>query len=215
MRWPASIVIAGSGPSLTEDAANWIRHVPVLAVNDAYRRVQHAFAIYAADFNWWQFHCQHHDRYGRPGILTVCPNAMRFSAEPATRERFNCHVIELEGGNGISTNRGVVRRGYGSGFQAVGLAINMGVRRIALIGMDCKRGDDGRSHFFGDHPPELPVPQPFELWAKDFDSLASPALALGIRIADASGGAISALEKLSPQDIDRWIREEEGVGQSA
>jgi hypothetical protein len=215
MRWPDAIVIAGSGPSLTEDAANWIRHVPVLAVNDAYRRVQHAFAIYAADFNWWQFHCQHHDRYGKPGILTICPRALRFSAEPAARERFGCEIVTLDSGRGISPDRNAVRRGYGSGFQAVGLAINMGVRRIALIGMDCKRGDDGRSHFFGDHPQELPVPQPFELWADDFNSLAEPARMLGIRIADASNGAITAIEKINPQDIEGWLYEEESMGQSA
>lgn len=43
-----------------------------------------------------------------------------------------------------------------SGPLAVEMAVAMGCKPIILLGMDCERGEDGRSDFYGDNPHWLP-----------------------------------------------------------
>lgn len=207
-------VVVGSGPSLSVTDIDLIfqtkcmigdEWLTIIAVNDAYRvTAGDTDILYACDYPWWRYHCQMYDRTGVPGILFICPEAKRYSGEPMAVSEFGCELVQMRAGRGIAPiGSDYVMRGYGSGFQAVGLAIKLGARRIALLGMDCKRADDGRSHFFGEHPPELPNPQPFQTWVEDFDSLAAPATELGIEIVNCSrDSAITELEKM---DLGKWL----------
>lgn len=206
-----TFVVVGSGPSLTKEQANIVfvagmsGMCTLVAVNDAYRMVLSPHILYACDYAWWRYHCQHYTRDGKPAILTLCPDAKRYSGEPMAHNDFGCTVVELRGGRGIAPpGSSYIMRGYGSGFQAVGLAIQMGAKRIALLGMDCKRASDGRSHYFGEHPPELPNPQPFETWAEDFNSLAEPASQMGIEIVNCTTD--TAITAIPRADIADWLR---------
>src|SRR6185503_19111154 len=49
-------IVAATGPSLTADVAEQCRGHRVLAVNDAYRRIPFAEALYAGDADWWEVH---------------------------------------------------------------------------------------------------------------------------------------------------------------
>lgn len=196
-------LVVGSGPSLIEHDVSAVAdkilggaRILVIAVNDAYRMTREITdLIYACDYAWWMYHCQMHDRTGAAAIKAICPDALRYTGEPMACREFGCRLVHLRAGRGIAPpGSGFVMRGYGSGFQAVGLAVMLGAKRIALLGMDCKRAEDGRSHFFGEHPKELPNPQPFEIWAEDFNSLAGPARELGIEIVNCTRDtAITAL----------------------
>jgi hypothetical protein len=42
-----------------------------------------------------------------------------------------------------------------SGAGAIGFAHYLGIKKIILLGYDCKYGEKGKRHFFGDHPPKM------------------------------------------------------------
>jgi hypothetical protein len=42
-----------------------------------------------------------------------------------------------------------------SGAGAIGFAHYLGVEKIILLGYDCKYGEKGKRHFFGDHHPKM------------------------------------------------------------
>lgn len=180
-RWRhRTVVIVASGPSLTDQQCDLIQQrraadaCRVIVVNDNYLRVPNADVLFAADRPWWKLH----DR----AIRERCPTIERWSCEPLTRD-FGTHIWPAETGRGIAEPNGHIKRGSSSGFMSVGIAIKWGARHIVLVGMDCKASRDGKAHWFGDHPKKLlPSPQPFRMWAEEFDSLAAPAAARGIRI---------------------------------
>ena len=189
------VVIVASGPSLTEQQCAFIVErraadaCRVIVVNNNYQRVPNADVLFAADRPWWKLHA--------PEIAKVCPNIERWSIEATTRD-FGTQIWAAESGNGIAEPKsGTIKRGSSSGFMSVGLAIKWGAKHIILVGIDCKLGSDGKSHWFGDHPKKLlPSPQPLQSWAREFDSLAAPAKALGIRIVNCT---IDTAVKLLPR----------------
>lgn len=178
------VIICATGPSLTEEQTEIARHlreadnVRVIVVNDAYQRIPNADAIVAADHPWWRLHTER--------IKKECPTIARWCIDKRAIVDFGCNQYRCEAGTGIAKQGELPKRGSGSGFQAVSLAIQWGARHICLIGFDAKRGADGKTHYFGDHPQRLSVPQPFDLWAREYDSLAEPAEKAGIRIAQCS-----------------------------
>lgn len=206
-----AFVVVGSGPSLTEEdciAALRARDdglCKIIAVNDAYRMIGKPDILYACDYAWWRYHCQHHTRVGEPGVLSICPDAARYSGEIMAVRDFGCTQVNLKYGNGLAPEGAdYVMQGHGSGFHALGLAIKMGGRRIALLGMDCKRASDGKSHYFGDHPRELPNPQPFDIWAQEFVTVVEPARQRGIEIVNCTRD--SAIPEVMPRmTIRAWV----------
>lgn len=192
-----TVVIVGSGPSLSDDQCDLIRQARaedrcrVIVVNDNYQRVPNADWLVAYDGPWWNLHSQRIDR--------ACPQLVRWSCDTRAGE-YGALMFVGENGRGISDETsGAVRQGTNSGFGAVGLSIMHGARRILLAGMDCKAGPDGRKHWFGDHPPRLPACQPFETFAQDFDSLADPAAEREIEIINCT--IDSAIRRLPRGDL--------------
>lgn len=176
-----TVVIVGSGPSLTDyqcDAISSRRAADacrVIVTNDNYRRVPNADILFAGDHPWW--------RVWVADVAKVAPKIERWSCEPKCRE-YGAQIWPATPGRGIAErSENAIKRGSSSGFMAVGLAIKFQARHIVLVGMDCKRSQDKKNHWFGDHDlKKLPSPQPFDLWRDEFNSLAEPAIKLGIRI---------------------------------
>lgn len=51
-----TICILATGPSLTAEAVAKVRHLPCIAVSDAYRIAPWASALVSADKAWWRLH---------------------------------------------------------------------------------------------------------------------------------------------------------------
>jgi hypothetical protein len=159
------VIVAASGPSLTPEAihrcrmARWERSWRVLTVNDAYRAMPWADALYAADEQWWRAHngareLTDGDRFtckllGPPGLYTD-------KGEDFVAAFPNVQLVPTRPGDHFSLDPGCIHYGEPehSGFQAINLAILFGARFIVLIGFDC-RWIEGHTHFFGDHPSNL------------------------------------------------------------
>lgn len=181
-------VIAG-GPSLTDAdlVATTARGCEVIAVNDAYRRCR-PDVIYAADGAWWDAYARAHvwpcDSRPYPGATEV--GAECWTATPLAAERYGLRLAEIQNGEGLSVEPGRLVHGGHSGHQAVNLAVQRGARRIILLGFDMMAAEDGRRHWFGDHPGAMHKESPYPRWAAAFDTMARALDRMGVEVINCS-----------------------------
>lgn len=141
-----TFAVIASGPSLTQEQVDHTKHLITIAVNDSWKMVPHASHIYAADGVWWD---ENHNK------ITITAQEWTYSENAAMRY-------------GLNWYRG--KQVYNSGFQAVKLAIDLGAKRILLLGFDChvKNG----THWHGDHKnTQNPDEVRCNKWVKQFNAL--------------------------------------------
>lgn len=153
----------------------------VIVVNDNWRMVPSADALYACDRKWWTVH-------------HASIEASGFAGERWTQDLEAAHAFGLDHvqsirtsrGNGIGLCRtpGVVHTGSNSGYQAINLAYHFGARNIVLLGYDMQRSL-GQKHWFGEHPKELTSGDP-SAWVAGFDALGRDLAGEGVRVINAS-----------------------------
>lgn len=135
--------VLATGPSLTVEQVDAVKHLNVVAVSDAYRLAPWAKAIASTDAAWWK---------ANPDALKF--EGWKFGAFPSFRpvpgvERFNADT---------HTN---------SGLLGLMVAVSLGAKRILLLGFDMKAPG---KHFFGEHKPPLKSTKParMEAFKKQF-----------------------------------------------
>jgi hypothetical protein len=183
-RWFADdhvCIVAAPGPSLTPGVAEQCRGHDVIVVQDAYRLMPWAPILYGCDVKWWRYH----------------RGALDFAGEKWTIEgpgygndkrglaaSYGLRVVAGAYGDTFSVDPARINTGRNSGFQAVGLAIHFGARRIVLVGFDM-RECDGRNHFFGNHPHPLHNTKNYKRFVAAFAS-AAKSLPPGVSILNAT-----------------------------
>lgn len=181
-RWSRAplVVLMASGPSLRLSPVEALAGLPVLAVNDSWRRFPAAEILYAADAPWWK----HHDwARGFAGERWTQHRGPRdWPAEAAAN---GLQVIRSAPAAGVSVDPALVHTGSNSGFQLLNLAVLGGARRIALLGYDMGPSD-GLSHWFGDHPGQLNKSSPYAVFRRAFDEAAPQIEALGVEVINCS-----------------------------
>jgi len=139
-------IVAAPGPSLTQEVAEACRGYPVIAVNDAYRRLPFADILYSGCRKWWRYHegCPDFtgEKWSCHGIGTNDSNDNLHLAD-----RYGVRLIAGRRKPSFSFERGFIHYGGNSGFQAVNLALLMADGPIIMVGFDMHG-----SHFFGEHP---------------------------------------------------------------
>ncbi len=138
--------ILGNGPSLNEENVSLLADYFTIGINRAFYALDPTILIWQ-DIGLWntEYHKLHN---------TQALKVARDVADPR-RIYYNFH---LKGGHyKFDTTKSHILYGRGStGPVAVQLAASLGCRPIILLGMDCKRGADGRSDFWGENPHWLP-----------------------------------------------------------
>lgn len=103
-----TICILATGPSLTPEAVARVRHLPCVAVSDAYRLAPWACALVSADKAWWRVHIP--DFAGTRYTLADVPEVEK--------------VTDLA-------------MGSNSGLLACHIAVTrLGAKRLLLLGLD-------------------------------------------------------------------------------
>ncbi|HYH39910.1 MAG TPA: hypothetical protein VD860_16940 [Azospirillum sp.] len=139
-----TVVIAGSGPSLTQTQLDRVRgHARLIVVNDAYLLAPWADWLHGCDSKWWIWH---RDR----GALKF--DGIRTTLIETVPDGWGVGLLRPTGKTGFDPDPACVRTGANGVYQAMHSAIHAGAARIVLVGVDMKRGRGGRSHFFGEHP---------------------------------------------------------------
>lgn len=167
------VIVAATGPSLSEAVAERCRarsDHKILVVNDAWRLLPWADALYASNRVWWELHAEALKAF--KGERWTSTNSGPFvdddKAGWARREELGVQLIQGKAEEGFSLVPGVIHYGNNSGFQGINLALQFGAREVRLVGFDMRR-TEGKSHFFGEHPPELQSPGTiYEHFVADF-----------------------------------------------
>jgi len=141
---PAFII--GNAPSINDYNLSLLEDYFTIGLNRAFYLIDPTIILWQ-DVSLWStdYHRLHN---------TQALKVARDIADPR-RIYYNFH---LKGGPyKFDRNKTHVLYGRGStGPLGVELAVAMGCRPIILLGMDCKRGSDGKTDFYGDNPHWLP-----------------------------------------------------------
>lgn len=172
-----TVVIAASGPSLTETEVLYTKgKAKFIAVNDVYRIAPFADILFASDARWWEHH-----RFA-PGFRGQrWSHDHNGSAWPKLATTNGIKMLHGANGYGLSKDRRILHFGGNSGFQAINLAVHCGVKRIVLLGFDCMRWGD-KSHFFGSHPAHLEKDSPYAYFRQFFKVAATELADMGVDV---------------------------------
>jgi hypothetical protein len=145
------VFIVGGGYSVERINKNFLQDKLVIGINDSYQFLPNAVALYWCDNEWLRNHLDN---------LNSHPCKLRFNA----RHNGRAHVrqdIETTGGGTVLFRSGEMGfdpnpdnvKGNNGGAQCLNLIINMGAKRINLIGFDMR--DDplkpGRTNYHNNH----------------------------------------------------------------
>jgi hypothetical protein len=120
----------------------------VCCVNNTYELFDEGIVdmIFAADRHWWRDHFN--------TVKSKHPNAVRYTLE--THNPYPTVINSVAWRDSVDQARkyNVVYHGNNSGQMALNL-IHVLYRCITImVGFDFKHSDDGKKHYFGDHPPK-------------------------------------------------------------
>lgn len=171
-----TVVIIGGGKSLTQEQVDYCHgRAKIIAVNDAYLKAPFADILYFCDDRWYEWHKNKSEYKNFPGLKVTLENPWVVKKEPSIKS------IKNLGRDGLSDFDYGVMTGRNGGYQAIGLAVHLGVKKIILIGFDMKPG-----HWFGDHPkPTLPTVYKDQM-LPCFETLKKPLQALKITLINAT-----------------------------
>lgn len=180
-----------------------------IAVQDAYRRMPWADAMYGCNEDWWDAHNGCPEFMGRKWsshqVDKSCVNDKREVAR-----KYHVQLVRGDHGDEFSTDPTFVRYGSNSLFQAINLALLYGATYIVLVGADM-RHVDGRSHFFGDHPRGLHNNDDFGRFIKHFERAAKK-VPHGVEIVNATpGSALTCWPVMTLDDAIGRYREDSRV----
>jgi hypothetical protein len=135
--------ILASGPSMSQEVADSVKGLKVVAVSNTYELAPWADVLVSNDRTWW----------------TNNPKAFDFEGEKFCG-------LTIEPPKGVEKFAGAMS-GSNSALLAVQIAISKGAERVLLLGVDL-RG----SHYFGDHsaPLKNPTQHRFDVFQKQFAS---------------------------------------------
>ena len=186
------ICIAG-GPSLTKGQVKFTKGCKIIAINDAYKLAPQANILYACDNQWWEWHKGVPDFKGyklQHDHEVPDENRSRFTA---TYPGIDC--ILSDGASGFSDRMDRIRTGGNSGYQALHIALQLGAKRIILLGYDMHASGE-QSHWFGEHPNGRQPNERYGNWIKEFPALQKIANDRGVKIYNCSpDSALECFEK--------------------
>jgi len=160
--------------------------VLTVVVNDAWRRVPWADALYAADLKWWQKRAPRPHEFGGQRWSCLHPSL----SEENKVLMPTVKLIDAMDGNDFKVTRPLTLGWSGnSGHQAIQLAlIEYGARRLVLVGFDLRK-DRPMSHFWGNYAEPFIDPRTtFEAMVNGFNE-AAKCLPPGVSIVNASEGS--------------------------
>lgn len=171
--WPGETVVCfASGPSLTREDVEYCRgKARTIAVNDTFKFAPWADVLYACDERWWRWNW-------KKGAETF--PGLKFAITHGSRRYPGVKVLRNTGIDGLEHRPTGLRNGRNSGYQAINLAVHLGVSKVILLGYDMQRGPKGEEHFFGDHPNKSK--SPFDKFVKRFESLVGPLSKVGVEV---------------------------------
>ena len=173
------MALLGGGPSLTETQVQQAGRFRRVAVNDAYLLAPDADLLWFCDQRWHGWH-------------KARPEYLAFQGPRATLENFQIDEEGLlhfrnDGLTGLCIEPDGVRTGSNSGYQALNLAVNMGAKRILLLGFDM-RVIGGQANWHRNHKLKMP-PAIFQRMVGYWRTTVEPLKRLGVEVVNCTSGS--------------------------
>jgi len=171
-----------SGPSSVREPFHLLqarRDIKVVAINTSFQLVPWADVLYSCDLKWWEFY------KGVPEFT-----GLKVVHEKAAVAKFpDLKRVDVArfGNELLVKTPGLLGAGGNSGFQALNLVVQFGVKHIILIGYDM-RVDYG-THWHQRHPYPLSNPDAagnIPRWRKSVDGAARKLAELGVTVVNCS-----------------------------
>ena len=180
-----TVVILGSGPSLTSEDVALCRPLFTIAINNSVYMAPWAQVCFAADYHWWSEH-RYLPTFGGRKI------GMHPAGEMSPPDLFLFHLGQT---GGIDHRLTHLADGRNSGFSAIGFAVtHLHAKRILLLGFDMQPVD-GRHHWHDPHNAGDPHPS-YTRCIELFNTLTEPLTSRGVTVLNCSpSSAISAFPK--------------------
>lgn len=153
-----TVCCIGTGPSLSMRQVDVAREkgFRLFGCNNVVFDVPDLELLYACNLNWWE---EYYWRINEHPCEKWTSNPIAPITFPEVR-----HIYE-RWGMGLCETPGLINHGHGSGYSLVGMAHEMGAKRIILLGYDLKYAPDydGQNrnigstprHYFDEYPPHL------------------------------------------------------------
>ena len=180
----------------------WFENWRIIAVQDAYRLMPFADALYGCDEHWWHIHKD----CGKFAGEKWSTHEDSGNDKREVAEKYGVNLVRGFSIDTFSFDPEVIHYGSNSGFQAVNLALLKGCRRIVLVGFDMRRVND-KAHFFGDHPKPCHNRSEYEQFILRFKR-AVPFLPKDVQIVNATPG--SALDCFPMQSLEEALADKAG-----
>lgn len=166
--------IIGGGPSLTQADIDSVRGHRTIAINMSYLNAPWADMVFFADFRWWKRELEE-----RPDTLLGFGGKIVTTHHELLHERVRHlkRIVPTGQMNGISLANDTVSMERTSVQGAMNIAYHLGVKRIALLGVDNRDAPNGRIH----HHDEYPWVRHAESWQIKQDQFGYAAKALKAR----------------------------------
>lgn len=152
-----------------------------------------ADVLYAGDARWWR-------QYAAAAAGWF--HGERWTIDPEVLGMPGMHQIEGVDLPGLSENTRRIHTGGNGGYQAIGLAVLWGARRIVLLGYDMQR-TGGRIHCHADHTEALgnPGEGEFERWRQRMTVAAADLRRLGVEVVNCSAvSSLTCFERMTLED---------------
>lgn len=201
VEWPnwagQTALIVGTGPS----AATLPLHLAAgrckcVAIKSAWKLADWADILYGIDVDWWLAN------RGAPGFnglkVTPSPTAARLFRLRQSRTKLGARILL----DPIGTVGCGLRHGGGhSGWQAINLAVQLGSRRIVLVGFEMRGGRfNGREAGVARLDPGR-----IERWRKEMDEAAGEFTSIGCEVINATpDSALTAYPYQPFEEVFAW-----------
>lgn len=156
-------VCLASGPSLTKDDCEKVRHLPTVVCNLTFRTAPWADVLVAHDSRWWR-------HYGAEAKESF--NGRRIGSTYVAKD---C---------GAEWNRSFLWFDN-TGCAAISLAVREGAKRVLLLGYDCQQ-TGGRWHHHEDYSGHITNCRSMKYWPDRFAKVAKYAAKSGVEVINCS-----------------------------
>ena len=196
-----AVAIIASGPSAKKANIAALRdEMPVIAIKENVELAPWADVVYGCDSAWWKA------RNGLPDFKGLKITWKGDSAHPAAPyPDLKLVDVDAKSDDLIFDPSGKLGSGGNSGFQALNLAVQFGVKHILLVGFDMN--DRSGAHWYGRNNWQggnNPTEDNFRRWIRAFE-LAAPKLRdRNIQVFNASNN--SSLKCFERRSIEETLR---------
>ncbi len=185
-------VILGGGPSLTPEDVQYCRgKARVIAIKEAHELAPWADAMFACDEKWFRYH---------KGLPSFPGLKFGLEPDPLYLKQYEAwpdvQLLRNTGMEGLELDPSGLKTGQNSGYQAINLAVHLGVSRIVLLGFDMWRDEHGRQNWF--ERPGLHLDSPYPVFLHFFSTIAAPLKAAGVEVINCSRRSLLRVFPMRP-----------------